>query len=310
MTTITKHVSVFDSDSHVLEPPELWEKYLDPAYRVLGKQALWRHEGATNTYLKINGEVVRDTMNPNLPRHAIYRPGMSWDDVGALDPSIRHPMSEGASDPRARLADMDAMGIDQAFLYPTWFAEGFHLVSDPDVAAALARAYNDWIAAFCQTAPRRLFAAAMAPLQDMDLTIAELRRVATIPCFRGAFVRPMFLEDHYFTSPYLRSSVGRTGTPRAGIGGASNAGAVEPGMDLAWTVRREDPAPSWPDAIARRRRRAILRRHRGITEHVLFHGVSPSWAPFGADPVQLARQSHVRCFCTGRVHRHATLPRT
>ena len=39
-----------------------------------------------------------------------------------------------------RLSDMDAMGVDQAFLYPTWFAEGFHLVSDPDTAAALARA--------------------------------------------------------------------------------------------------------------------------------------------------------------------------
>jgi predicted TIM-barrel fold metal-dependent hydrolase len=202
MTTITKHFTVFDSDSHVVEPPELWEKYLDPAYRVLGKQALWRHEGAANTYLKINGEVVRDTMNPNLPRHAIWRPGMTWDDIGGLDAATRHPMNAGAWDPRSRLADMDAMGIDKAFLYPTWFAEGFHLVTDPDVAAALARAYNDWIAEFCQAAPGRLFAAAMVPLQDMDLTVAELRRVAAIPCFRGAFVRPMFLEDHYFTSPY------------------------------------------------------------------------------------------------------------
>ena len=24
------HFTVFDSDSHVVEPPELWEKYLDP----------------------------------------------------------------------------------------------------------------------------------------------------------------------------------------------------------------------------------------------------------------------------------------
>ena len=79
MTTISRHVAVFDSDSHVVEPPELWEKYLDPEFRVLGKQALWRHDGETNSYLKINGEVVRDTMNSNLPRHAIWRPGMSWD---------------------------------------------------------------------------------------------------------------------------------------------------------------------------------------------------------------------------------------
>ena len=42
------------------------------------------------------------------------------------------------------------MGVDQAFMYPTWFAEGFHLIEDPDVAYALARAYNNWVADFCK----------------------------------------------------------------------------------------------------------------------------------------------------------------
>ena len=196
------HFTVFDSDSHVVEPPELWEKYLDPEYRVLGKRALWRHHGETNSYLKVNGEVVRDTMNPNIPRHAIWRPGMTWDDVGALDAKVRHAMNPGAYDPRARLADMDMMGVDQAFLYPTWFAEGFPLVSDPDTANALARAYNDWIADFCAADPRRLFAAAMLPLQDMDLALAELRRVAGNASFRGVFIRPMFVRDSYLTAPY------------------------------------------------------------------------------------------------------------
>src|ERR1700704_2805150 len=93
MTTISRHIAVFDSDSHVVEPPELWEKYLDPEYRVLGKRALWRHHGDTNSYLKVDGEVVRDTMNPNIPRHAIWRPGMTWDDVGALDAKVRHEMN-------------------------------------------------------------------------------------------------------------------------------------------------------------------------------------------------------------------------
>jgi uncharacterized protein len=196
------HVTVFDSDSHIVEPPELWEKYLDPEYRVLGRRALWRHDGETNSYLKINGEVVRDTMNPNVPRHAIWRPGMTWDDIGALDAKVRHEMNPGAYDARARLADMDKMGVDQAFLYPTWFAEGFPLITDPDTANALARAYNDWIADFCAADPRRLFAAAMLPLQDMDLALAELRRVAKNKSFRGAFIRPMFVRDSYFTNPY------------------------------------------------------------------------------------------------------------
>jgi predicted TIM-barrel fold metal-dependent hydrolase len=111
-------------------------------------------------------------------------------------------MTEGASNPEARLRDMDAMGVDQAFLYPTWFAEGFHLVEDPDVAYALARAYNGWIADFCKRAPDRLFAAAMIPLQNMDYAIEELRRISALPCFRGAFIRPMFIEVRYFTHPY------------------------------------------------------------------------------------------------------------
>src|SRR5208282_1983835 len=197
-----KRFAVLDSDSHVVEPREVWEKYLDPEYRALGKFALWREEGKTASYLKVNGKVFRDTMNPNIPRHAIWRPGMTWDKVGELDPALRHPMTEGASNPQARLRDMDAMGVDQAFLYPTWFAEGFHLIEDPDVAYALARAYNDWIADFCKAAPQRLFAAAMVPLQNMDYAIEELRRTSKIPCFRGAFIRPMFLEGHYFTHPY------------------------------------------------------------------------------------------------------------
>jgi predicted TIM-barrel fold metal-dependent hydrolase len=198
----SKRFVVIDGDSHVVEPPELWSKYLEPEYRTIGKSALWREEGVHGSYLKVNGKIFRDTVNSNIPRHAIWRPGMTWDDVGALDPDKRHPMSAGASDPQARLADLDAMGIDQQFIYPTWFAEGFHLVEDPDVAYALARAYNNWIADFCAAAPERLFAAAMLPLQNMDYALEELRRVAKTACFRGAFIRPMFLEGHYFTHPF------------------------------------------------------------------------------------------------------------
>lgn len=198
----TKRFAVFDGDSHVVEPRELWEDYLEPEYRVLGKSALWREHGKNSAYLKVNGKVFRDRSNSNIPRHAIWKPGMTWEAVGDLDPNVRHPETAGASDPQARLADMDAMGVDQAFLYPTWFAEGFHLVEDPDVAYALARAYNNWVADFCKAAPDRLYAAAMVPLQDMDMTVEELQRVSQISCFRGAFIRPMFLEGHYFTHPY------------------------------------------------------------------------------------------------------------
>ena len=54
-------------------------KYLEPEHRTLGKHALWRQEGRTGAYLKVNGELFRDTGNPNLPRHALWRSGMTWD---------------------------------------------------------------------------------------------------------------------------------------------------------------------------------------------------------------------------------------
>jgi predicted TIM-barrel fold metal-dependent hydrolase len=38
-------------------------------------------------------------------------------------------------------------------------------------------------------------------LQNIDYALEELRRIAKIPSFRGAFIRPMFLEGHYFTHP-------------------------------------------------------------------------------------------------------------
>src|SRR5262249_23153292 len=113
----TREFAVFDGDSHVVEPPDVWDRYLAPEYRTLGKHALWRQEGRTGSYLKVNGEIFRDRSNPNLPRHALWRPGMDWDVVGALDPQVRDKATEGAAGPPARLTDMDGMGGDQALLY-------------------------------------------------------------------------------------------------------------------------------------------------------------------------------------------------
>ena len=102
---MTKDFAVFDADSQVVEPPALWKKYLGHALR--------RQEGRTVAYLKINGEIFRDKGHPNLPRHALWRPGMTWDAIGELDPHIRHKMTDGASGPQARLAS------------PTWTRWGW-----------------------------------------------------------------------------------------------------------------------------------------------------------------------------------------
>ena len=72
----------------------------------------------------------------------------------------------------------------------------------------------------------------MLPLQNMDFALEELHRVAALPHFRGAFIRPMFIEGHYFTHPYydpLWAELERLGRAR---GGPSDTWAVEPGVDI------------------------------------------------------------------------------
>src|SRR2546430_12499077 len=99
--TTKKRFAVFDGDSHVVEPKAVWEQYLEPEYRTLGKHALWREDGGDNSYLKVKGTMCRDTMKTNIPPHAIWRPGPTWDPAGGPDPTNRPAADHGASKPPA-----------------------------------------------------------------------------------------------------------------------------------------------------------------------------------------------------------------
>jgi hypothetical protein len=77
-------------------------------------------------------------------------------------------------DPRVQLADMDAEGIDIQVIYPSHLS--LSAVKEPELAVDLARAWNDWIAAFCAADPRRLKGIAQVALQDVSAATAEARR--------------------------------------------------------------------------------------------------------------------------------------
>ena len=192
---------VFDADSHVLEPAALWEEYLEPAYRVVARSCFWHERDELGPHTILNGRPAPELPSANIPRYAIWRPGMTPQEIGGLDPSQRHEVNPGASDPHARLWDMDAMGVDQALLFPTLFAEYYPHVENPDVARALAQAYNDWVLDFCQAASERLHPVAVLPMQDVVFAVREARRVAAAG-FRAATVRPVFFNERFPTSAY------------------------------------------------------------------------------------------------------------
>ena len=181
---------IVDADSHVWEPAAIWTEYLSDAERVLAEDAFFHDEGPGGTEVTVvNGRRVRNLNRSPVNRFAAWQPGMSVDDVGDLDPQAPPPIVAGARDAAARLADLDAMGVDRQLVFPTLFTEHLPVVDSPIAATALARAYNDWVADFCSAAPDRLHPIGVLPLQSVPAALRELERLSD-KGFRGVVLRP------------------------------------------------------------------------------------------------------------------------
>ncbi len=85
-------LSVIDADSHVFEPPVIWEKYLDPAYRVAARSAFYYHEDEFAAGVVLNGRQAPLMHTGRLNRSAIWRPGMTPEKlVTELDQAVQVP---------------------------------------------------------------------------------------------------------------------------------------------------------------------------------------------------------------------------
>ena len=165
--------SVVDSDAHIYEPHDLWDRWLDPRYRARAPKVLLDDQGRIRWNL--DGRITEA-----LPLLTVE------DESGVRKPFVPRP---GMGDPREHVADMDREGIRHAVVYPG-LGLLFQSIEDGELAAALCRAYNDWLREHCAAAPGRLFGAAAIPLQDPAAAVVEVRRVATMPEMRAVFVRP------------------------------------------------------------------------------------------------------------------------
>jgi uncharacterized protein len=107
--TITKLDSlVFDSDTHVVEPPDLWSSRLPAKLRDSGPEVRW-DEGRGLEAWFIDGECL---MPVGAPASA------GWHEHAPLFPRRWSEVDSVMWDPNARLARMDADGIQAQVLYP------------------------------------------------------------------------------------------------------------------------------------------------------------------------------------------------
>ena len=157
-----------DSDMHVMEPCDLWQKYIDKTFLDRAPIGLNRHK--RDLGVQVDGKVMpRPTPKP----------------IPALRPirekilAERYPEEEARDfDNVAQLGAMDKEGLDVAILYPS---RGLFVLAvdglDPDLAAAIAKAYNDWMYDFCKVAPERMFGAAIVAPHDVSSAVEETRRI-------------------------------------------------------------------------------------------------------------------------------------
>jgi predicted TIM-barrel fold metal-dependent hydrolase len=175
--------NVIDADGHILEPFELWQKYTDPKYRDRAPRLVEDGDGKRRLIIE-----ERAAGDPQRGFGSIGGIGARQGEVKATELKYEEGRP-GGFDPHKRIPDMDLDGIDAAFLYPSvgLFAGA---VQDPDLSAALCRAYNRWLADYCSPYPDRLFGVAMLPMQSVPHAIEEMRFARKELGFKAAFLRP------------------------------------------------------------------------------------------------------------------------
>jgi predicted TIM-barrel fold metal-dependent hydrolase len=131
-------IKVIDSDGHARDQDELIKPYLD--------------------------EPFRNRRLPYIPRET-------------YDRTLGGTLGHSGAKVEERLAAMERQEIDLAVLYPT-AGLGIGRVREPAYAAALCRAYNDFIAEYCKASPR-LKAVANLPVYNPSEAAGELNRAVT-----------------------------------------------------------------------------------------------------------------------------------
>ncbi len=210
---------IIDSDLHVMEPSDIWEKRIDPAFRDRAPKFVGRKEGGTfGMPLEVEGKLYPNWY-PKTPEGG-QRDARNYARLEVARGS--HPLAEGQKsgfDAPSHLHALDIEGIDVAFLYPTAAHQAQSIDGlDPHLSAAICRAYNDWLAEYCKYNPQRLVGVATLPLHDPHLAADEARRATRELGLKAVIMRPNYINGHNLNDRYfdpLYAELERLGAPLA-----------------------------------------------------------------------------------------------
>lgn len=175
---------IIDADSHILEPSDIWENYLDPAFKSFAPSRDLKIRGET-IYHKISdeiGEQFRAEHKTLLEQH--------------------YPLSLiNGFDAESHVKAMKQLGVDVSFIYPT---AGLWLWSidtmSPQLAGAFTHAYNNWLRDFCNYDPQRLKGVGAINLHAPEEMVPQLHQIAEFG-WKAVFLRPNPIKGRLLSDP-------------------------------------------------------------------------------------------------------------
>jgi uncharacterized protein len=188
----------FDSDMHIMEPPDLWERHIDAKYRSVAP-------------IGVTSENVRDlriAFPPVIPNGGSAERGVLRGRNFERNQQLYRDHAARGWTGEVQLEAMDVEGLDVAVMFPSRGlnvlvgSKGGARVSDSDFAAAIARGYNDWLYEFCQVDPTRMLGAGMISVYDIHDAVEETRRVVQDLGFKCVFLRSNIVNDKPWHDPY------------------------------------------------------------------------------------------------------------
>lgn len=190
---------VFDADAHVVYPRDFWFKYLDKKY-------LSRIEVRDPAGLQHYNPVLVDGRYTQHPTtlYGQFQKAIDWTHEDIVE-KYGELITKGFTGERVAAA-LAREGIDIAVVYGPEYDLWFDGI-DPDIQAALVRAYNRWGQEMRETSGGRVLTAAPVPLGDVNRAIEEIEYAYHVLGIRSFWTRPNYLNqrnlgDRYYDPIY------------------------------------------------------------------------------------------------------------
>ena len=174
--------NVISADSHIVEPPDLYESRIEPKFRSRAPR-IERHR--TRTGQEYDAWYLDGVRVGTIG--SVIQAGRRFEDPGSIDfLGVWEDVRKAAYEPHAMLEELEADGVWGACLQPSQGLFWYRL-PDCELLSALCRAYNVWITDFCRAAPGRFKGIGMLNVDDVDDACQELERCAELG-LAGAFI--------------------------------------------------------------------------------------------------------------------------